>query len=143
MILLIIFGTLLVLGIVLGIVWSILYDRYDFDKLLHASIGIGILGGVFFTVLGLISIFTNCQPSADKKRIELTEKINSLNSTREVLINCENSDIIRLEITSYNNSVSELKSDISQGKITLSNPWINTFTCYVYNEFDPDMVTYL
>lgn len=139
---------------VVGVTLSILFDKLDdnaslgddtyeiaFYHMLPISI-IGFLGLCSVLFGGLLSKNTTLEQT--KLSIELTERIESINSSKKSLEKkIESSTYTILEINDYNNSVREYKTEVAKAHVTLNNPWINWFECCAYKNFDVDAVSYL
>lgn len=116
--------------------------RWDSDH----SLVWGVIGGagLFFALVCIIpSLIENSSIMADTYRITYNETKEQLNNTRIRLLEADPASIERLDIASYNEQVREFKSEILTAQERLKNPWLNTFTCYVYNEFDANVVSYI
>lgn len=129
--------------------WKINKDKAWFrntesDWLHYIAIISWTVIGFAFTMCSIIAIITHSTLMKDTKRIELTERINSINNTRKALEQrIETSTYTVLEINNYNETVKSFKVDLQKEQKALNNPWINWMYCPVYNEFSADQVSYL
>lgn len=138
---------LAVVGFALSIAAHICYKheigpkawRWDSD---HSFVW-GIIGGtgLFFALFCIIP--SAIENSSTTYRITYNETVAQLNATRTRLLEADPASVERLEVASYNEQVSEFRSEILTAQEYLKNPWLNTFTCYVYNEFDANAVSYI
>lgn len=109
-----------------------------------------IFGGIFASVLGLIavasigasSIAINGITHSSEVRAHLTEQVEGLNRTYEILTTAETDSYTYTAIQQYNAAVAEYKAEVGSNQEKRKNPWINWLTCYVYEEFDVDAVRY-
>ena len=143
MILTIIFAIFLIACITLLIILKIKNDPYDITDEPQFILGV-ILSSIWGIALSItigISVSQNNDYAKKQETIAIQERIDSINATRNAL---ERKDTISvIEITTYNNEVKELKTDILQYQQALKNPWINWFYNPVWNNYSVDCVSYL
>ena len=141
MILLIILGVLTLLAIVLFILDKLIFDTY---WAWGVSLGGIMLFGAVLLGLSGVAIGKHSNIFNNKVRVECQERIDSLNNSRSFLEKkIESNTITVLEISSYNDSVREFKTELTQKQLELDSYWIGLYTCPAYNEFSPDAVSYL
>jgi len=132
-------GIFLISAVTLAImVVKSIKDVYFNDDLFIAPTAFIILFGFAGLICGLMSMIENSTYKQEELRIEYRATVEQLNSTYEILEN----NFEPIAVHQYNESVKEFKNDIEQAQYRLSNPWIDWFTCCVYNEFDANAVQY-
>lgn len=108
--------------------------------------GCSIVTGLTLAVIGMVQIISNCPAVARSTRLELTQRITSLNSTYEILYKeyKENSNsYVFTAIEQYNSDVTRYKVTVETSQMSLKNPWISWFVCHAYKEFSVDAVSYI
>ena len=152
MILLIIFGVLLVGGVVFAILgtFEVFKDRDSYYSEFNevSQVGgaiVGLVGFLGLSICSIIALVNNCSNFyKNKVRIEYQERINSIENTRIALENqLSSSTLTVLEISSYNDTVREFKTQLKQEQLLLKDPWVGCLCCPVCNEFSVDVVSYI
>lgn len=139
MITLILFALLTVIG--LGLC---LYTYYKVDDVSILGTCLLALGGGIFLGCGIVGIIKNSSAMNAYKTISLQERIDSINNSKKALENkIESNTYTVLDVSSYNDSVREYKTDVATAQMRLNNPWINIFECSAYKNFDVNAVSYL
>lgn len=138
---------------VVGVTLSILFDKLDdnasfgddsFKIAFYHMLPLSILGFIGLCCAGFGGLSKNTTLAQTKLSIELTERVESINSSKKSLEKkIESSTYTVLEINDYNNSVRDYKTEVAKAHVTLNNPWINWFECCAYKNFDVDAVSYL
>ena len=140
MILLIIFGIMLILGIVL-LIWALDVDS-EFGFI--GSLLLGVPGFIGAIICASLAINANVNLSKNQMRVIYQERISSIQNTRLALENkIESSTITVLEVSAYNESVREYKTNLANAQLRVQSPWIGLFECPVCNEFSVEAVDYL
>lgn len=147
MILLIIFGTLFILGlifIILGYFCRIFHYWETNDNVAIAGFVNIFVGGIGLLVCSIFAIANNCTIGREQIRFDYQEKINSLNNTKKALESqLESSTLTILEVSTYNNSVRAFKTELQTAQLLSKSPWVGCLCCQVCNEFSVDAVSYL
>ena len=139
---------LIVLCILSGLCFLMAYIKRDWLGWEENWFLTGLAGGLGFGI-GLITcsimcIVANSTTFKENKRISLNETIVEIMNTRYVLEHrAETETVTVLEINTYNEKVRNFKNEIKKNQAMLKDPWVNWFVCPVYNEYDPDVVSYL
>jgi hypothetical protein len=141
MILLIIFGALVVLGVILYFIY--LKDEWK-EGILVGSLASVLVGLFGLMICGCVGIINNASARKTTQRIEYQERINSINNTRLALEReLETSTLTILEVSAYNDSVREFKTELGREQALYKSLWVGLFCCPVCNEFSVDAVSYL
>ena len=137
MILIIIFGVL----VVAGIICTIIYCREDDMIACVAAIFGDIIGGLGLLVLGIVGIVQNNPVMRMKARQQYEQSVLELNTTYEQLMTYAD-ESTSVAVVQYNERVREFKTEIIVIKKKLQNPWINLLECCEYANFDENAVKY-
>ena len=108
--------------------------------------GCAIVTGLALVVIGLVQIINNCPAVVRSTKLELTQRIASLNNTYEILYKeyKENSNsYVFTAIEQYNDDVTNYKITVETSQMSLKNPWTSWFVCHAYKDFSVDAVSYI
>lgn len=117
-------------------------DYYDSPSIILLSISTIILF-IAILVASIIGICTNTKRNKRNFKIYLDSQIAQLNANRSILLANEDKQLNLVEITEYNNTVTEFKNDIATNKLDRENLWLNWYTNPVYDDFTGDEVSYI
>lgn len=144
MLLFIIFGVITIIAIALLIIFWVKDMLGDVLPTIIATLLL-LFGSVPLITCGVIAGLENSSVNYYTIEAELTETIDSLNSTYNRLITNVDNESYKISIQQYNQEVKEFKSLIRIGRKQNNNLWMNAFTNNIYNEarFNPDVVSYI
>ena len=134
--------------------WMLRYEWFDRQNIKfwndeYESVGVILLSistVVFFIAILATSILGICSNTKRTKRnlkIYLDSQIAQLNANRSILLANEDKQLNLVEITEYNNTVTEFKNNIATNKLDRENFCLNWYTNPVYDEFTGDEVSYI
>jgi len=117
-------------------------DYYDSPDIILLSI-LTVILFIAILVASIIGICTNTKRTKRNLKIYLDSQIAQLNANRSILLANEDKQLNLVEITEYNNTVTEFKNNIATNKLDRENLWLNWYTNPVYDEFTGDEVSYI
>ena len=140
----IIFGIITIAAIVVLVV---LWAKGELDEcaiLTHCFWG-GLLGVAPLIICGIIAGYCNSSLHYHRTEAELTETIDSLHSTYNILITNVDNESYKISIQQYNQDVKDFRTKIKEARLDNDNLWLNAFINNIYNEarFNPDVVSYI
>lgn len=117
-------------------------DEYESVGVILLSISTVVL---FMVILAasIIGICVNTKRTKRNLKIYLDSQIAQLNANKSILLANEDKQLNLVEITEYNNTVTEFKNNIATNKLDRENLWLNWYTNPVYDEFTGDEVSYI
>ena len=140
MLIIIIFGSLLVIGLILYILDTWIHWWSEIIGIL-GIVG-AILGGVTVFVFGLVMLGQNSQSSAREVQVWYEQEVISLRTTENTIRYIEDDYARSITIFQYNQSVREFKTKILTKQENLKNPWINWLVTYSWSTLDAEVVNY-
>lgn len=117
-------------------------DDYESVSVILLSI-LTIILFIAILVASIIGICTNTKRTKRNLKIQLDSQIAQLNANRSILLANEDKQLNLVEITDYNNTVTEFKNTIATNKLDRENLWLNWYTNPVYDNFTGDEVSYI
>lgn len=140
----ILFGAITIIGIILLVIFLVKDMLDELLTIIPTTLMI-IFGGVPLVTCGILAGIENSSVHYYAIEAELTETVDSLNSTYNRLITDVDNESVKISIQQYNQEVKEFKSLIRTRRQQNKNLWMNAFTNNIYNEarFNPDVVSYI
>lgn len=129
----------LVVGIVCAIVWYYTGD----DTWGIGAVPSGLVGGIFSILCISLVLSVNTPFNKRRTKIELDNRIAEIEADKQLILTLKDDYARSVAITNYNNKVKEFKVEVEKAQYDLNNPFVNWFTCPVYNEYDSSMVDYI
>lgn len=117
-------------------------DEYDSVDVILLSI-LTVILFIAILVASILGICANIKRTKRNLKIYLDSQIAQLNANRSILLANEDKQLNLVEITEYNNTVTEFKNNIATNKLDRENLWLNWYTNPVYDEFIGDEVSYI
>lgn len=117
-------------------------DEYESVSVILLSI-LTIILFMVIIVTSIMGICTNVKRTKRNLKIYLDSQIAQLNANRSILLANEDKQLNLVEITEYNDTVTEFKNNIATNKLDRENIWLNWYTSPVYDEFTGDEVSYI
>ena len=104
---------------------------------------IGAISCIGFIACCIFCLIINASLNCNSIQIEYNQRLEELNSTKQVIETIQDDYARSVAITQYNTNVREFKEDVLMAQLYLKNPWINWFVCHEYNNFDANAVDYI
>ena len=120
------------ISIICFCVWFLLRKRSEDRAPIAIVFGLVFLFTSLFTTT--FCFITNSGRRSRDTRNQIQVKIDNLKQMREEALHDE--ELAK----AYNEQANMVRTEIEEKQEKLHNPWINWFTCYVYNEFDAESI---